>query len=437
MMSRCKYGTGGARVVPEMARSKDRTRDAVFYGAAPATADRTRDKGPSSGTSMLTRGAAVCWRLLVVGVTAYALVWVLGRFAIVVIPVFVALFFTAMLHAPVTYLRNHGWPRMAATWVVLVAAVAVITAVGYFVVLHVTGQYPHLVNQVSVVRDQLQQMLRKLPGGGSTSVNQLSDRVVTWLQQHRSSVAGGVMTAGRVVLEVVTGAVIAFFLTYFFLADGDRIWSWIVRLLSPSVRPSVNGAGHRAFRVLSGWVVGTAAIACVHGTVIGLVMWRLGTPLVIPLAVLIFVGSFIPMIGAVLFGGLALLVTLVAVGPVSALVLLVVLVMENQLEAHLMQPFIVGRAVRLHPVTIVLVLTAAGAVGGFIGAIVAVPLVAAMHAAVKYLTGVEDLHGHPIQETDRMEPITPPESAPLPFLSRGRRAPVPSQQATRRQQASE
>jgi predicted PurR-regulated permease PerM len=368
--------------------------------------------------AMLAGGAAICWRLLVIGVTFLALVLVLNRLTIVVVPIFIAIFFTAMLHRPVQWLRGRGLGRMAATWSVLLAALAIVLGVGWLMVTVSSGQAQQIATQFDDVTKELQKFLRNIPGvGGSSSVGNLSDHLVGWIQQHRSAVMGGVLTAGRYAGEIVTGLIIAFFLTYFFLADGDRIWSWAVRLLSPGTQPSVNGAGHRAFRVLSGWVVGTAVIACIHGVVIGTVLWLLGTPLVIPLAVLVFVGSFIPVVGAFLFGGIAVLVTLVAQGWVAALILLMVLLIENQVEAHLLQPFIVGRAVRLHPVAIVLVLAGAGALAGLIGAIVAVPLVAALHAAVKYATGVEDLHGHPLRDENRMEPIPPPEAAPLPFLA--------------------
>lgn len=361
----------------------------------------------------LANGAAVCGRLLVIGIAFYALVLVLSRFALVVIPVFGALFVAAMLHVPVGLLRRRGWPRAAATWLVLAVALVVLAAIGFFIISQVSGQYSQLVTQVADVRDHVQQLLAKVPGFSSIhNMSDLGTRLVTWLQQHRAAVAGGVLTAGQLAGEIVTGIIIAIFVSYFFLAEGDRIWAWLVRLLPTRMQPGVNGAGVRAFSVVSGWVVGTALIACIHAVVIGAVLWLLGTALVLPLAVLVFIGSFIPIVGAVLAGGVALLVTLVTAGPVPALVLLLVLIAENQIEAHLMQPFIVGRAVRLHPVAIVLVLAAAAAVGGLVGAIVAVPLVAGLHAGIKYLTGVEDLHGNRLDGQDRMEPMPVPEANP-------------------------
>jgi len=371
--------------------------------------------------AILAGGAALSWRLLVVGTAFYALVLVLDKLTIVVVPVFVALFLTAVLHGPVRYLRRHGWPRMAATSVSLFVAAVVIVLVGYVVVTHVSSQYDAMLHQVAGVRSQLQHLLKSLPGvSTSATVDELTGRLVTWLQQHRSAVVGDLLTIGRLAGSVLTGGIIALFLTFFFLADGARMWSWLVRLTPRSAQPSVNGAGHRAWRVLSGWVVGTAAIALFHGVVVGLVLLLLGSPLVLPLAVLVFLGSFIPLVGALLFGGLAVLVTLLSGGLVPALIMFGVLVVEDQIEAHLLQPLVVGRAVRLHPVAIVLVLTGAEALGGLMGMIFAVPLVASLHAAVKYLTGVEDIDGNQPHGVDRTEPLPPPRWAPLPYLVRAR-----------------
>lgn len=369
---------------------------------------------------MLAGAAAVSWRLLVVALTVFAVVLVLNRLTIVVVPLFVAMFFTAMLHRPVDWLRQHSWRRMPATWAVLLAAQLVFVVIGYLAVTRTSTGYPALVSQFDQVQAQFLRSISAIPGlGGNQGFDNLGQRLTDWVQQNRSAVMGGVLTAGRYAGEIVTGLVIAFFLTYFFLADGDRIWSWTVCLFPDSARPSVNGAGHRAFWAVSGWVRGTALVALFHGVVIGTVLWLLGTPLVLPLAVLVFFGSFIPLVGAVVFGGLAVVVTLVTGGIVPALILLVVLLFENQVESHILQPFVVGHAVRLHPVAIVLVLAAGGALAGLIGAIVAVPLAAATHAAVKYLTGVEGLHGQALNDGDRREPVSPPESAPLPYLRQG------------------
>ena len=362
--------------------------------------------------------AAWCWRILVVATTFLALVLLFHRLYLVVLPVSFSFLLAALLHPLVLLLRGWGFPRPLATWGTLIIAFLVLSAIGWFVVQQASADYDRLVSQVDDVIGQLRGYVERIPGTNNIQLQDLQDRVLNAFKSHTQTVASGLLTAGTVVGEAVTGLIVTFFVTFFFLDDGDRMWSWTVRLFPHDVQPSIRGAGYRAWHVLSGWIVGTAIIAAFHGVVIGTVLFLLGVPLAFPLAVMVFVGSFIPIVGAVLFGGLAVLVTLVAQGPISAVILLAVLLVENQVEAHLLQPFIVGRAVRLHPVAIVVALTGGGLLAGIFGAILAIPIVASAHAAVKYLTGVEDVRGRPRRlDDDRMRPEPPPEYAPLPIYA--------------------
>ncbi len=367
--------------------------------------------------------ASWSWRLLIVAVTFLALVLVFERLYLVVLPVAFALLLTALLHPLVALLRRWHFPRALATWGAVLVALVVLGAIGWFVEEQATSNYSQIVGEVNTVVTELRGYLDRLPWVNSGDLQQLQQQAISALQSHSGEVASGVLRAGTVAGEFITGFIVMLFVTFFFLEEGDRLWSWIVRLFPRDVQGSVRGAGYRAWHVLSGWVVGTAIIAAFHGIVIGIVMYLLGVPLAVPLAVLVFIGSFIPIVGALLFGGLAVLVTLLSVGPVPALILLAVLIVENQIEAHLLQPFVVGRAVKLHPVVIILVLTGGGLIGGLVGAILAVPVVASLHAAVKYLTGIEDVHGQPREaDVDRMAPEPPPEYAPLPLYAQRRAA---------------
>ena len=394
--------------------------------------ERGRDVSPEAGVAWrpsvpagLAVAAAWCWRILLVAATFLALVTLFGRLYLVVLPVFFSLLLTALLHPLVHVLRRLRLPRALATWGTLLVAFLVLSAVGYFVTQQASADYTKLVGQVDSLASELRGDLQHLPGANNVQLQNLQNRAISALQQHTQVVATGLLSAGAVLGEVITGLIIMFFVTFFFLEEGDRMWAWTVRLLPSVVQPSIRGAGYRAWHVLSGWVVGTALIALFHGVVIGTVLFLLGVPLAVPLAVMVFIGSFIPIIGALIFGGLAVLVTLVTQGLLPAVILLAVLLLENQVEAHLLQPFVVGRAVRLHPVAIVLTLAGGGLLGGIFGAILGIPIVASAHAAVKYLTGVEDVHGHPLDaDDDRMRPVPPPEYAPLPFYAE-RRTPMP------------
>jgi predicted PurR-regulated permease PerM len=342
----------------------------------------------------------------VIGAAVWFTVTFLSGLTLVVVPVVLALLLTALLHRPVTFLRRF-LPRAPAGVLVLLGALAVAAGVGWFISLRVQGQASSLVTQAQSVLAQIRGRVTTLPGigGGSGSV---IDQLNTWVQAHSSTVLTGAFTAGHVLVEAVTGAVLTVFLTLFLLVDGDRVWSWLVRLFPEGAQPAVNGAGYRGWHVLSGWITGTAIISLIHAVVIGTAMQLLGTPLVVVLAVLLFIGSFIPIIGAFVFGGLAVLVTLVTVGFQPALILFAVLIVENLLEGHVYQPLIMGRSVRLHPIAVVLAVAVGGVLDGVVGAIIAIPLAGSISAAAKYLRGIEDIHGNALSDEDRMAPQQPP-----------------------------
>lgn len=363
---------------------------------------------------MLVSVAAWGWRVGVVIALLIGTWLLLSSLMLAVVPVAAAMFFTALLHRPACALVNRGVPVRVAGLVVVVLGLAVLGGAGYLVASRITAQSGELTGQVNAVASDLKDQLDRFPGSSGLRVNQLVDGFVSWLQDNRLAVVQDVLAVGRVAAEVLTGLVVTILLTFFFVVDGPRMWGWLVRLVPSRVQGSVNGAGHRAWGVLSGWIRGSAIIAVFHGVVVGVTLWLVGTPLVLPLTLLVFVGSFLPIVGAVAFGGLALLVTLLTQGPVPALIFLVVLLVDDQIEAHLLQPFVVGRTVRLHPVVIVLVLVVGGTLGGIVGAILAVPVTAAANAAMKYLTGVEDIDGQPSGDDDRLSSIEPPRYAPLP-----------------------
>lgn len=385
----------------------------------PGAASGDEREGPVPPSPMLVSVAGWSWRALVVGAAVLVLLLLLSRLLLAVVPVAAALFCTALLHRPARALVRLGVPERLAGLVALLFGAAVIGAAVYFTTNRIVGQADVLTGQVDRVVADLKALLDRLPGESGLRLSDLVDRAVSWLRTNRMTAVQEVVAVGRGAAEVLTGIVLTIFLTYFFIVDGERMWGWCVRLLPGRVRQPVNGAGHRAWGVLAGWIRGSAVIATIHGVVIGLVLWLLGVPLALPLALLVFIGSFFPIVGALVFGGLALLVTLLTTGLVPALVFFGVLVVEDQLEAHVLQPFIIGRAVHLHPVAIVLVLTVGGGLGGILGAIVAVPVAAALHAAVKYLTGVEDVRGRRLDDVDRLAPLPPSRSAPLPGYGPG------------------
>lgn len=314
------------------------------------------------------------WRGLLLAVIAYLTFTELLHLALVSIPVAAALLLTALLAPAVAVQQRRGVPRWLATFLTVVGALAALLGVLFWVVDRAVAQAPMLVNRV-------QQAVADLPVGTHV-LKQARAQVLGYLQNQSGSMTGRVVTGVQTVGQALTGILLTVLLTVILLADGDGMWAWIVGRFPKRGQPRLSGAGRAAWTRLSGWVRGTVLIALFHGVVIGITLLLLGAPLVAPLAVLVFLGSFIPLFGSLLFGGLAVLVTFADQGLGAALVLLAVLVVANQFEAHVLQPFLVGRYVRLHPFVVAVVITGGIVVAGLAGALLAVPFTAAAYAAL-------------------------------------------------------
>lgn len=377
---------------------------------------------PRSGRSpvrvplALAGATAWSWRLLLVAGAVVALLALVKFFALVALPVAGAFLLCALLHPITAWLRRRAWPRALATATTLLVALVVVGAVLYFAAVRALAGWSTLIGQAAVTTTQITGLLEKVPGASSVDLAGVEQRVLTTLQGNYVVVAQDLMTAATTATEAVTGVIITIFVTFFFLYQGDKMFAFTVRLLPHGVQPSICGAGYRAWHTLTGWVSGTVTIAIIHGIVIGTVLEIVGVDLALPLALVIVLASLLPIVGIIIGGLLAVGVTLLSQGPLAALVVLLAIVVEDQIEAHLLEPFIVGRAVRLHPVVLVLSLAAGTVVGGVVGALLVVPFVATTNAALLYLTGVEDVHGYRRDQGDRTAPMEPPAYAPLPFL---------------------
>jgi predicted PurR-regulated permease PerM len=363
--------------------------------SAAAPADPDRGAGPvaapaadSQVPGWLQRAAGWSWRLLLLGVVIYLAFRVASVLRLVVLPCVAALLLTALLQPLLARLRRLGLPNLAATWCTLLAAIALLAGAGTLAATRTSADYPTLVNELRHSVHQLQLWLAGPPLHlRQKGLNNLSNRALAFLKQHQSMVAGTVLTGGKIVLEIVAGTVLMLFITFFFLKDGDRIWAWLVGFLSPEARGRANRAGCAAWQSLVYYVRGNITVAAIHAVVIGLSLWVIGVPLLVPLVILVFLAAFVPLVGILVAGALAVTVTLGTKGWIAAVVLVVIFILENQLESHLLQPLVVGRMVRLHPLAIILVLAVGGVVGGIPGAVVAVPTAAALVRALPHLRG--------------------------------------------------
>ncbi|MEU7000570.1 AI-2E family transporter [Nonomuraea sp. NPDC046570] len=326
---------------------------------------------------------SVC--LIVVGVVVYFFVQVIARLSFVALPVAIALLLTALLFPLTRTLRNAGLRPIYATWITMLVALAAIFGTGWIVGARANDEWPHLVEQVQKTVSDVQQWLITGPLHlKETQLTQWVDEIFKQLDLQRAAITTTVLTAGQVAVEVLASIVLLLFVTFFLLKDGDRIWSWFLKGFG-RMSPRVDRAGRTAWLTISHYVQGTVAVAAVHGVIMGIVLAGLGVPLWVPLAVLIFLASFIPIVGIFFAGTVATLVTLGAAGPVKALIFLIVLIVEQQLENHVLQPLIVGRALNFHPLAIILVLAVGGILAGIAGAAVAVPVAAVIYRAIPEL----------------------------------------------------
>ncbi|SQD97969.1 conserved membrane hypothetical protein [Parafrankia sp. Ea1.12] len=354
--------------------------------AAGATQGSTARRAEQHVPVSLRVASAWSWRLLIIGTAVYVLAMIVGRVRIVVIPVIAGLLIAALIH-PIAYrFQRMGVPRLGAAFAALLIFLLLVVGAGVAVGFNAANEIPAVADQVSEGVDQVRDYLTDGPFHLSQGqIDNLVDDIRSSLTSNRGRVVSGVLSTASVAAEVLTSILVALFSTFFFLYDGERIWSWIVTRFPSGAEDRVRGAGREAWLTLTGYIRGTVFVAAVDavGITIGLV--AVGAPLVAPLALLTFFGGFIPIVGATVAGIAAVLVALVSNGVPDALIILGVVIAVQQVEGHLLQPLVMRRAVRLHPLAIVIALSAGGVLAGIPGAIAAVPFVAVVNRVATYL----------------------------------------------------
>jgi predicted PurR-regulated permease PerM len=352
----------------------------------------------------LRTAAAWSWRLIVVIAGFYVLLYAAAYVAVVVVPVIVALLLAALLQPGAAALVRRGWPKGLAATAMLLVGLAVVAGIITLVVERFSAGFSDLAGQVSEGIGQVQSfVVRTFP----ITRGQLDDAVASLqetLVDNQDTITSGAITTAATVGEVFTGIVLALFTLFFFLKDGRSIWLWLVGLFPRESRAYIDEAARRSWRTLISYVRATAAVALVDAVGIGIGLAILGVPLVIPLAALVFLGAFIPIIGSFLAGSVAVLVALVTQGPITALIALAIVVGVMQLEGHVLQPLLLGRAVRVHPLAVVLAIAAGLLVAGIFGALIAVPTVACANVAGTYLSRRHDGPRPPEPRPERARP---------------------------------
>ncbi|MET8568495.1 AI-2E family transporter [Streptomyces sp. NPDC004783] len=326
------------------------------------------------------------WRLLVLAGTVWVLMKVISAVQLVVLAFVAALLITALLQPTVALLRRHGVPRGPATALTAILGFVVMGLMGWFVTWQVMENIDNLSDQVQDGIDELRNWLLNSPFHVTDKqINEIAKNLREAVGANTDQITSAGLEGVTVVVEALTGILLAAFSTLFLLYDGKRIWQWTLKLVPAAARPGVAGAGPRAWRTLTAYVRGTVVVALIDAIFIGLGIYFLDVPMAVPLAVFIFLFAFVPLVGAVVSGVLAVVVALVTQGMFAAVMTLVVVLVVQQIEGHILQPFILGRAVRVHPLAVVLAVATGGMVAGIGGAVVAVPLVAVTNTVVGYL----------------------------------------------------
>lgn len=346
--------------------------------------------------------AAWSWRLLVIAAAVGALAWGMRYLSEVVVPVVVGVLLTALLIPVTNGLVRLRFPRGWASGVTVLATIAVVAGLLTLVGTQISSGFDDLSNQVGEGITKLRDLVR-------INFNVTDQQITGALQKARESLTSNgalgqrAAEVGTTATHVIAGLFIALFCTFFFLYEGGRIWAWLVRLFPRQARAKVDSSGRKAWVSLTAFVRATLLVAAVDAIGISIGAAVLGLPLVSAIGILVFVGSFVPVVGALVSGSVAVLVALVAKGPLVAVLMLAVVIGVQQLEAHVLQPFLLGRAVSVHPLAVILVIATGVIVAGIVGALVAVPAAAVANTVVNHLAG-NDVDPEPPR---RRRPIAP------------------------------
>jgi predicted PurR-regulated permease PerM len=332
------------------------------------------------------KAAAWSWRLLVILAAVAALLGLMWRLQVIVVPLALAVILTALLLPAVDRLDLWRMPRGGAVALVLLGGLSVFGGIMTFVVSQFISGLPDLVEQVTRSIDNATRWLIDGPLHLSREqIDNAGDTAIAALRDNQERLTTGALSTAATLTEIIAGALLMLFTLIFLLYGGRNIYDFLTKIVPAHTRNRVRDAGRAGFGSLIGYVRATFLVALVDAVGIGAGLAIIGVPLALPLASLVFLGAFIPLVGAVLTGFLAVIVALLAKGFIYALIALGLIIAVQQLEAHVLQPLVMGRAVSIHPLAIVLAISTGAVLAGIIGALLAVPLVAFLNSAVRVL----------------------------------------------------
>jgi predicted PurR-regulated permease PerM len=355
------------------------------------------DLGPGHPSTMsrddaeIPRGlrltAAWSWRLLVLIAALAVLLWLVGRLRTVLIPLSIALLLSALLAPMMGFLRRRvKLPPSLAAFLVLITGLAAVAGVLTLVITEFVDGFPALADKASDGVNQIQGWLTTGPLHlNGSQLDATFAAATNWLNDNRGSLTDSAVSTATATIEFFALLLLVLFVTFFFMRDGHRIWLFLTGVLPTPARDPVRRAGEAAWHTLVAYVRATVLVAFIDALGIGLLLVIIDVDFWFPLATMVFLAAFVPIIGATVSGAVAVLVALVDEGPLSALVVLIGVIAVQQLEGHVLQPLIMGRAVSVHPLAVIVAISTGVVLAGIIGALVAVPLVAVLNTGIRHL----------------------------------------------------
>ncbi|WP_187976635.1 AI-2E family transporter [Mycetocola sp. JXN-3] len=343
-------------------------------------------KKPTLWTDGFGRVATRSLQVLVVLALVAAVLYLVSQVSVILIAVILALILSAAISPFVSWMRRRGVHTMLATWISLLAIVVILGTVVWLIVWAVQSQWDDLADSASDGLSTLQGYLKDLPFTISDDqLDDFKDSITRFLTS--AQFGNGALAGVSAATSFFTGLVLMIVVLFFFLKDGPKIWEFLLRPFTGEGYERARRVGDKTVSVLGGYFRGTAAVAAVDAIGIGIGLAVVGVPLALPLAVVVFIMAFIPIVGATLAGAVAALVALVANGPVAAIIVIGIVVLVNQLEGNFLQPVLMARSLKLHALVVLLALTAGTLIAGIIGAVLAVPIAAVAWGIISVWNG--------------------------------------------------
>lgn len=347
----------------------------------------TAPTGADSVSPGMRVAADWSWRLLVVAGALGVIVFLVIQLRLLVIPLLIGVLLAALLVPYAAWMqRSLRLPRWLAVAIAMISLVGVVTGLVWLVVWQVRAGWPALQERSLEAFDEFLIWLSTTFGLSGDEIAAAVDEFFGGLDLSTGGpLVTGALSIGSTAAELLTGVALVIFAVLFFLIDGRGIWSFIVRLFPVKARVAIDGAGDAGWLTLTNFAKVQIFVAFVDAVGIGLGAFILQLPLALPIAVAVFLGSFVPIVGAIVTGSLAVIVALVYYGPVTALIMLIIVLAVQQVEGNVLQPLVMGPAVRVHPLAVVLAVTAGGLIAGIPGTLFAVPIIAFVNVFVRYI----------------------------------------------------